>query len=257
MSPETGDTHETNDARLPARAGAVDGPEAALRGRDVALILLGFVGCLGLGVAGVVAVAIFTPHGEKLFARSLPLAVAAIVWQTVILIACIYVLGLRRRSLPWSAIGFRPAPVGWCAAAVFAGVTLVFLLDAVASAFETPLSELSEVVARVVAPEGFSWAGMAAMVAAGGVIAPLGEEALYRGVLYGWLRRKWGPLAGTIVSALIFGISHWNPYWAAFATVIGVVLAVVYEKSGSLWPPILLHMSYNCTGIVVLYASIR
>ena len=254
MSPETGDTHETNDARPPARAGAVDGPEAALRGRDVALILLGFVGCLGLGVAGVVAVAIFTPHGEKLFARSLPLAVAAIVWQTVILIACIYVLGLRRRSLPWSAIGFRPAPVGWCAAAVFAGVTLVFLLDAVASAFETPLSE---VVTRVVAPEGFSWAGMAAMVAAGGVIAPLGEEALYRGVLYGWLRRKWGPLAGTIVSALIFGISHWNPYWAAFATVIGVVLAVVYEKSGSLWPPILLHMSYNCTGIVVLYASIR
>lgn len=256
MSPETGDTHETNDARLPARAGAVDGPEAALGGRDVALILLGFVGCLGLGVAGGVAVAIFTAYGENLVARSLPLAVA-IVWQTVIMIACIYVLGLRRRGLPWSAIGFRPAPVGWCAAAVFAGVTLVFLLDAVASALETPLSELSEMVARVLAPEGFSWAGMAAMVAVGGVIAPLGEEALFRGVLYGWLRRKWGPLAGTIVSALLFGIPHWNPYWAAFATVMGMVLAVVYEKSGSLWPPILLHMSYNCTGIVVLYASIR
>lgn len=254
MSPETGDTHETNDARLPARAGAVDGPEAALGGRDVALILLGFVGCLGLGVAGIVAVAIFTPHGEKLFARSLPLVVAAFVVQTVILIACIYVLGLRRRGLPWSAIGFRPAPVRWCAAAVFAGVALAFLLGAVESAVETPLSE---VVARILAPEGFSWAGMAAMVAVGGVIAPLGEEALYRGVLYGWLRRKWGPLAGTIVSALIFGISHWNPYWAAFATVMGVVLAVVYEKSGSLWPSILLHMSYNCTGIVALYASIR
>ncbi len=189
-----------------------------------------------------------------MFARSLPLVVAAFVVQTVIVIACIYVLGLRRRGLPWSAIGFRPAPVGWCAAAVFAGVALTFLLDAVKSALETPLSE---VVARVLAPEGFSWAGMAAMVAVGGVIAPLGEEALYRGVLYGWLRRKWGPLAGTIVSALIFGISHWNPYWAAFATVMGVVLAVVYEKSGSLWPPILLHMSYNCTGVVGLYVSIH
>ncbi len=257
MNPETGDTHETNEARLPARAGAVDGPEAALGGWDVALILLGFVGCLGLGVAGVVAVAIFTPHGEKLFARSLPLVVAAFVVQTVILIACIYVLGLRRRGLPWSAIGFRPAPARWYGAAVLLGVALHFLLNALVSALETPLSELSEVVVRVLAPEGFSWAGMAAMVAVGGVIAPLGEEALYRGVLYGWLRRKWGPLAGTIVSALIFGISHWNPYWAAFATVVGVVLAVVYEKSGSLWPPILVHMSYNCIGIIVLYTSIR
>lgn len=254
MSPETGDTHETNDARLPARAGAIDEPEAALGGRDVALILIGIVGCLGLGVAGVVAVVIFTPHGEKLVARLLPFVVAGIVGQTVILIACIYVLGLRRRGLPWSAIGFRPAPVGWCAAAVFAGVALTFLLDAVKSALETPLSE---VVARVVAPEGFSWAGMAAMVIVAGIVAPFGEEALFRGVLYGWLRRKWGPVAGTIVSALIFGIAHWNPYWAAFATVMGVVLAVVYEKSGSLWPPILLHMSYNCTGVVVLYVSIR
>jgi hypothetical protein len=75
-------------------------------------------------------------------------------------------------------------------------------------------------------------------------------------VLYTWLRGRWGPAVATIVSSLVFGLFHVQPFWILFAAFIGVALALIYEFSGSLWPAIALHMINNLISVVGLYLFI-
>ena len=79
----------------------------------------------------------------------------------------------------------------------------------------------------------------------GCVLAPVGEELLFRGVLYTWLKR-WGPVLAVSASSMLFGLLHGpSPVFLAHAATMGVLLALLYEGSGSLWPGVLAHGLHN------------
>ena len=61
---------------------------------------------------------------------------------------------------------------------------------------------------KFLAPDGFSWTIVVGMVLIGGLLAPLAEEIIFRGLLYGWLRRFWRVIPAAVVSALVFGAVH-------------------------------------------------
>lgn len=90
------------------------------------------------------------------------------------------------------------------------------------------------------------------------LIAPPIEELFFRGFLYRCFSNSWGIAAGAIVSGLIFGVVHAGsaavealPLLAA----LGVILALLYEKTGSLWPSIILHIAYNTIAVIALSAT--
>jgi uncharacterized protein len=86
-----------------------------------------------------------------------------------------------------------------------------------------------------------------------GVLVPFAEEAFFRGVLYRWLRDKWSPAVGMIVSSLIFGIVHVQPATVINATLLGFGLAWLYERHKSLWSCTLVHALSNLSSLVVIY----
>ncbi|MBW1893778.1 MAG: CPBP family intramembrane metalloprotease [Deltaproteobacteria bacterium] len=76
----------------------------------------------------------------------------------------------------------------------------------------------------------------------GGVIAPVTEEVLFRGILYGFFRR-WGILIALFMSTLFFVLAH-----QAFSLIQitgGIIFAVSYEKEGKLMVPIMIHSLGN------------
>ena len=86
---------------------------------------------------------------------------------------------------------------------------------------------------------------MVFLALAGVIVAPLGEEFLFRGVVHTLLRDRWGAAAGTIASSAIFAGAHLSlagfvPLW-----VLGALLARVYDRSGSLYPAMLFHAAFN------------
>ncbi|MFK2825959.1 type II CAAX endopeptidase family protein [Bacillus sp. B190/17] len=84
------------------------------------------------------------------------------------------------------------------------------------------------------------------------VISPLYEEIFYRGFLYKWFRVKWGIGAAVMISSLIFTIVHiptYNTLPVNFFT--GIVLSWVYEKSGSIWPGIIIHGTVNGLAVIL------
>ena len=76
------------------------------------------------------------------------------------------------------------------------------------------------------------------------IIAPLGEELIYRG--YGLLvLEPLGLLLTAIISTLAFALMHYKPVVMLMALVAGTVLFVCYWFSGSLWVPVTAHAIAN------------
>ncbi|MBR6869984.1 MAG: CPBP family intramembrane metalloprotease [Bacteroidales bacterium] len=79
----------------------------------------------------------------------------------------------------------------------------------------------------------------------------VGEEILFRGVLFRWIDEKWGFVAALAVSALLFGAMHYGQpgatWWSSLAIAIeaGLLLGAAYKYSGTLWLPIGIHWAWN------------
>jgi hypothetical protein len=82
--------------------------------------------------------------------------------------------------------------------------------------------------------------------------APVIEEICYRGL---WLRaaeRRWGTAGGVAVSALVFGLVHFQPYDTPVLVGIGAVLALLAVRTGRLGPAVWAHVAFNLTAFFTI-----
>ena len=83
------------------------------------------------------------------------------------------------------------------------------------------------------------------VILVGAFIAPVAEEILFRGILYGFFRR-WGMTTALVLSTLIFVFSHSSRQTIPATQIIGGILfAVAYEKEKNLVVPIIIHVLGN------------
>ena len=85
----------------------------------------------------------------------------------------------------------------------------------------------------------------AAQIIGIGVIIPICEELIYRGLIFMRLRQYCNVNLAIGISALLFAAFHGNIVQGIYAFVTGVLFAFVYEKYGSLKAPIIVHISAN------------
>lgn len=83
------------------------------------------------------------------------------------------------------------------------------------------------------------------------VLAPIVEELVFRGLLYRMLRERWGIWLSVAVSAAFFSLVHHGMLFSP-QLVGGIIFALAYEWSKSLWVSITLHMGANAA-VYVLY----
>ncbi len=84
-----------------------------------------------------------------------------------------------------------------------------------------------------------------------GIIVPIYEEFLVRGLMYRELEgtlRQWPAL---LLQGLIFGAMHGNVLQFSYAFPMGIFLGYVYTKFGSIWAPILIHLVWNSTSLLM------
>ncbi len=83
------------------------------------------------------------------------------------------------------------------------------------------------------------------------VLAPIFEEMFFRGLMYPALRRKLGARMAVFLNGLIFGALHFEPLFLISLVLVGMVLAYEYEKTDSLFAPMLTHSLYNLAVMVI------
>lgn len=77
------------------------------------------------------------------------------------------------------------------------------------------------------------------------ILAPIGEELLFRGVMLHYAKRFMLPILAILLQALLFGVYHGNVVQGAYATFMGIILGAVACKFKSIVPAMLLHLTVN------------
>lgn len=93
------------------------------------------------------------------------------------------------------------------------------------------------------------------LVFLGVVLAPVVEETVFRGLLHGWLRVRWGARPAGIVSAAAFAAAHANLGASIPLFFLGLVLSSLVERTGSLLPAMTYHAFFNGLTFALLFAS--
>lgn len=87
------------------------------------------------------------------------------------------------------------------------------------------------------------------------LLAPLGEELLFREATLGrMLRNGIRPWPALLASSLLFGVVHLNPAQIFPATLIGLLLGILYYRTGSLLLPTLLHSLNNGMAVMQVWS---
>ena len=132
-------------------------------------------------------------------------------------------------------------PVIWFSVIILAIATGQFLNDLInglhLNDLFTGYSEVSE--------QAFSGQPVGLMILVVGIIGPICEELMFRGIVFHRLKDWVKPQAAIAISALLFGIYHGNVVQFFYATCMGVMLAIIYDKTGTLWISIVAHIAAN------------
>ena len=97
----------------------------------------------------------------------------------------------------------------------------------------------------------------ATMIVLAVIMAPIFEEIVFRGIIQkGLINKGMNPATAIIISSVVFGLVHGNPWQFVGAVLLGCVLGLVYHKTKSLLLPILLHAFNNlCSSILIFYGD--
>lgn len=77
------------------------------------------------------------------------------------------------------------------------------------------------------------------------LIAPIFEEIIFRGIFLKQLLKRYSPFIAITFSALLFGIMHLNLHQAVNGFVLGIVLGIIFHKTGSVLLCMAAHMANN------------
>ena len=209
----------------------------------VGLIAIGLLSILATAIAAVVT----DPDRALVFsvlATGVAFGTATLGW----------VLALHREQLPALGLSSR-RPLRDVAYGLVAGVLLyAFLIFLVAPL----LLFLASLLFGDVAPPNQAELLLpprpdeveSTVAAVGAVVAaPVGEELFFRGLLFRSLRRRFRFWVSAAISAAGFGLVHVLPLLIPLMFVVGIALAYVFERRGSLLASIAAHAAFNMIGI--------
>jgi CAAX protease family protein len=256
-----------NDAEIPFSPGDISSSQPAVaptpadpawNGWDVLRLTFLTIAALFVGVfiAMLVARVGIYPHRSLGEIARIPLVVVAGQSLAYLLIlGYMYVLVTRERHRPdfLAAIHWNWPPRSVFAACLLGGVVLSVALQVLAHFLpipkELPIDSFFQTTAE-------AWALSILSV----TLAPLMEELFFRGFLYPVLARSLGLPVAVFLTALGFAALHgmqlmfsWGPVLVIF--LVGVVLTLVRAKTNSVASGVLIHMAYNGTITVAMFAA--
>ncbi|MFZ0693098.1 MAG: type II CAAX endopeptidase family protein [Alphaproteobacteria bacterium] len=205
-----------------------------------------------LGFFSLYVAAALHPDGPE-NSPSIQIAVFLLLEPVAIFGAVLGVL-IYRRGFSWTDLGVRPIDGKWVLPAILAAFGGLFAAGAISQIteryFNTPMMDqyMSELV-----PGGITWQRAVALIATIGILVPIAEELLFRGVLYTWLRQRLTILPCVLISAALFALAHGNRQMVIQIFIVGIVLALIYEKSRSILVSGLVHMTVNTFSLAVIF----
>jgi len=172
----------------------------------------------------------------------------------ITLLLGVYVFALRPKKLSWEEVGINKVSAkDWKIIILY---SFIVLIGAVLITLATSVigNSISNSKTESIQQNVTFFTVLIAFISAA-IISPIYEEIFYRGFLYRWLRTRIGFSGAILLSSIIFTVIHiptYNTMPVNFFS--GIIFALAYEKTGSIWTSVIIHGSTN--GIMILLASL-
>lgn len=169
----------------------------------------------------------------------------------VVLMLGVYFIALRPKKLSWSEVGLRSFSARdflrillWTVLLIVGSVAVMELISYIGISYENSKTEsLTKHINLFTVLIG---------IISAGVISPIYEEIFYRGFLYRFLRTRTGMGWAIVLSSLIFTVAHFPTTNAMPVNFVsGVIFAWAYERSGSVWPGVIVHGLVNTLAVLL------
>jgi membrane protease YdiL (CAAX protease family) len=210
------------------------GPRGALLGAVLAIVV-------GL-ILGLPAIAFTDAAGDLTTAGNIIAQVGLVIGLLGVPLAVAYSHGARTLGECLSRLGvrrFEPSAFKWMAASV--GAYLAFALVYSTLVLEPEQEDIAESFGPVPV--------QILLIVFGAAIA---EEICFRGMLFGGLRERLPNWAAALIAGTVFGLLHAFTGLSAVPPLIGFgfVLCLLYEKTGSIVPGMMLHALNNSVALL-------
>lgn len=176
--------------------------------------------------------------------------IAVFLFMAAVWIVPVYFVAIRRRGGTLGDLGLRSAALGLSVRAIGSAFAILFaaniLWRPLAQRFH--LAPQPDMLKRF--PPGVN--GFVLALILGAVVAPIAEELFFRGFLFAGLRKDHPFWLAAMGSALIFAVGHMVPGAILPLGVLGFLFAWLRERTGSIWPSIVMHAANNA-----LYFTVR
>ena len=172
--------------------------------------------------------------------------ITAAVW-----IVPVYIVAIRKRGARAADLGFSRPPWGLSARLVGSAFLILWAFGALWQVVTRHFHISVQPDMLKMFPEG--WRGLVLALLLGALVAPIAEETFFRGFLLGGLRKKYPFWIAAGISSLIFAVGHMVPGAILPIGVLGLLLAWLRERTGSIWPSIAMHMLNNGLYFVVRF----
>lgn len=182
------------------------------------------------------------PEPDVLYRYSTAIA-AAVQYALMLAIVLAISRGLGRKTL-----GFQ-RPDAWprALALTLAGLGGIWASAALLNVFLKAGQEQGLVPDGWDSTQAGAFAANFAVIA---IVAPIVEETTYRGLGFAAVTSAFGSLAAIVVTGVAFGLSHGLVVALPVLSLFGMILATLRWRTGSLYPPIILHAVFNAVALV-------
>jgi membrane protease YdiL (CAAX protease family) len=163
----------------------------------------------------------------------------------------VWLFTVRKYRCGWERLGLRPFS-GCRAFGLIAGyLALSFLINGTWGAIAHLFGW--QVQPSVLPLFGEGARGLAVALLVGGVVAPLVEEIFFRGFVFAALRERYGFRRAVVASASFFALVHFTPGAIIPVFALGVFFCLLYSKTDSLWPSVIMHGIMNTLAFLAAF----
>ncbi|MBI5775209.1 MAG: CPBP family intramembrane metalloprotease [Verrucomicrobia bacterium] len=221
----------------------------------VLMLLMGLLVCMSVGasVSLLVESLALVPPARQKFAS---FCINAAVLQGSVLVMTFFFL--REHKIGWAEAFGLSSPGKIRAFALAALVCAIALpatwwinslsVAALKSFQQAPVQQITvQTLQKATSAES---QGIFLLIAA--LLAPIGEEIIFRGILYPAVKQLGRPRLAVWGTALVFAVVHWNQMTFISLTLLAVALTWLYEKTNNLLAPIAAHSLFNSANFLII-----
>jgi uncharacterized protein len=171
------------------------------------------------------------------------------------------VFGIHRKKITWEQLGLHLHR--WRAQFLLIAILLGLAINPIRALIALLAQQLIggglealEGRAEIITAGGFTWPAFIITLIGVGILIPFAEELYFRGLLHNWFAERFRFWPRVLLSSAVFGLGHFDSVGVVISSfIMGVVIAIAYERTKTLWLPIAIHAVTNSGSIILLFIA--